>query len=90
MDWLLDHDRLIIRHFLKVERDVLGRYCEALERDFQHLCKEAQPTALHDANLAERFVSIEDALRKVVCSAPRRRYHYSANWVIRTGGTFTR
>ena len=84
VNWLLDQDGPIIRHFLKLERDILRRYCRALERDFQHLRKEAQPAALHDVNLAGRLVSTEDALRVVIRSAARRRMQLLLWRMVRT------
>jgi hypothetical protein len=73
MNWLLDYDKPVIQHFLKTERDVLRRYCKALECDFQQLYKAALPAALQDPDFAERLVSIENALRAVTRSAARRR-----------------
>lgn len=84
VNWLRGHDRAIIRHFLKIERDVLSGYCRALKRDFENLRKEAQPAALQDAALAERLVSIEDALRTVIRSASRRRIQLLLWRMVRT------
>lgn len=84
VNWLQGHARPIIRHFLKIERDVLRQYCRALERDFEQLRKEAQPAALYDANVAERLLSTEDALRAVLHSASQRRMQLLLWRVVRT------
>lgn len=73
-DWLMSYDPEIIRHFLKIDSDVLRNYTVALKRDFDELYQLALPAALKDENLAKRLTDVRNTLHSFTRRARFRRY----------------
>ena len=73
-DWLISHDPEIIRHFLKIDVNVLRTYTVALKRDLDELYQLALPVALKDEELAKRLTDVRETLRRFINRCRWRRY----------------